>query len=241
MELRGQTISQMKKFLLAVIVLFNSIILFAQKDVTQFLGIPVDGYKQDMITKLKAKGFVSSSFDRDILEGEFNGTDVNVHVVTNNNKVYRIMIADQIPIDETAIKIRFNKLCSQFENNPKYTSLDEDQTIPYDEDISYEMLVKNKRYEAVFYQLPAADVVDSTKIINEYKSKLLEKYTEEELENPTEEIEEEASQMALTYMLDLLDMCTKKTVWFIISESYGKYYIAMYYDNVYNQANGEDL
>ena len=122
----------MKKFLLAVIVLFNSIILFAQKDVTQFLGIPVDGYKQEMITKLKAKGFVSSSFDRDILEGEFNGTDVNVHVVTNNNKVYRIMIADQIPIDETAIKIRFNKLCSQFENNPKYTSLDEDQTIPYD-------------------------------------------------------------------------------------------------------------
>lgn len=232
----------MKKFLLTVIVLFNSIILFAQKDVTQFLGIPVDGYKQEMITKLKAKGFVSSSFDRDILEGEFNGTDVNVHVVTNNNKVYRIMIADQIPIDETAIKIRFNKLCSQFENNPKYTSLGEDQTIPYDEDISYEMLVKNKRYEAVFYQLPAADVVDSIKIINEYKSKLLEKYTEEELENPTEEIEEEASQMALTYMLDLLDMCAKKTVWFIISESYGnKYYIAMYYDNVYNQANGEDL
>ena len=47
--------------------------------------------------------------------------------------------------------------------------------------------------------------------------------------------------MELTYMLDLLDMFKKKTVWFIISESYGKYYIAMYYDNVYNQANGEDL
>ncbi|MBQ8222116.1 MAG: hypothetical protein IJZ87_02025 [Bacteroidales bacterium] len=231
----------MKKILLTIIVLFCSIVLFAQKDVTQFLGIPVDGYKHDVIDKLKAKGFVSSSYDREILEGEFNGTDVTVYVVTNNNKVYRIMLADQTPVDETSIKIRFNKLCSQFENNPKYIPRDEEQTIPYDEDISYEMLVNNKRYQAVFYQSLADGVVDSVKIVNEYKSKLLEKYTEEELENPTEEIEEDISQITFTYMLDLLDECTKKTVWFIISETYGKYYIAMYYDNVYNQANGEDL
>lgn len=30
---------------------------FAQKDVTQFLGIPVDGTKTEMVQKLKAKGF----------------------------------------------------------------------------------------------------------------------------------------------------------------------------------------
>ena len=34
-----------------------STILYAQKDVTQFLGIPVDGSKSEMIQKLKAKGY----------------------------------------------------------------------------------------------------------------------------------------------------------------------------------------
>ena len=57
-----------------------------EKDVTKFLGIPVDGAKSDMIQKLKEKGFVPSSY-KDMLEGEFNGTDVYISVVTNNNKV----------------------------------------------------------------------------------------------------------------------------------------------------------
>ena len=231
----------MRKILSIIIVLLTSITMFAQNDVTQFLGIPVDGYKYEMIDKLKEKGFVSTSHDKNILEGEFNGTDVNIHIVTNNNKVYRIMLCDQTPIGETDIRIRFNSLCNQFKNSPKYTSLEEDQTIPYDEDISYEISVNDKRYQAVFYQIPSPSTIDSTKIYNDFQTKLLEKYTEEEIENPTEEIEEDITRMGLLYALDLIETCTKKTVWFTISEYYGKYYIVMYYDNVYNKANGDDL
>ena len=43
---------------------------------------------------------------------------------------------------------------------------------------------------------------------------------------------------ALEYMIELY---TNKTVWFMISDLYGKYYITMFYDNEYNRANGEDL
>jgi hypothetical protein len=32
-----------------------------------------------------------------------------------------------------------------------------------------------------------------------------------------------------------------KSVWFMISGGYGKYYITMLYDNEYNKANGKDL
>ena len=32
-----------------------------------------------------------------------------------------------------------------------------------------------------------------------------------------------------------------KPVWFRICESYGEYYITMFYDNENNHANGEDL
>ena len=53
---------------------------------------------------------------------------------------------------EVDIKIRFNKLCSQFEKNGKYIPLSKNQQIDDDEDISYEILVNKKRYEALFFQ-----------------------------------------------------------------------------------------
>ena len=225
----------MKKILSIVVLLMTSFILFAQNDVTQFLGIPIDGFKSEMIKKLKAKGYVSSSFDKDILEGEFNGVQVNIHIATNNNKVCRIMVCDVNSISETDIKIRFNKLCQQFKNNSKYITF-EDYTIPDSEDISYEMSVNNKRYEAISYQ--QASVVDSTKMVNELKALVLKKYTEEELVNPTEDMRNDMIKMYASYVSDMVEM---KPVWFMISEHYGKYYITMFYDNEYNRANGEDL
>ena len=180
----------MKKILTLAVVLMTTIALFAQeeKDVTKFLGIPVDGYKSEMISKLKAKGFTSTSYDKNVLEGEFNGQDVELHVVTNNNKVYRIMVVDKNYVGETNIRIRFNNLISQFENNSKYIGYI-NKPIPEDEDLSYEISVKNKRYQASFYQ----------------------------------------------------NGDWNKSVWFMIADYYGKYGIVMYYDNCYNQANGEDL
>lgn len=225
----------MRRILSVAILLVNSVSLFAQKDVTKFMGIPIDGFKPEMIQKLKEKGFVSSASDKNILEGEFNGSQVTIHVVTTNNKVSRIGISDVNYVDETDIRIRFNRLCQQFKSNSKYTSLD-DYTIPEDEDISYEMKVNNKRYEAVFYQNPV--ITDSIAMANELKEILLQKYSEKELENPTEDIKTDITKMGVSYAMDLI---SKKPVWFIISDFYGKYYITMFYDNEYNRANGEDL
>ena len=236
----------MKKLLYAIIALLYAATMQAQeeqKDVTKFLGIPVDGYKPAMIEKLKAKGFTPTIADKDILEGEFNGTDVNVCIVTNNNKVYRIMLADKNNRGETDIKIRFNNLCRQFGNNPKYRPMtDKEQTIPDDEHLSYEITVNKKRYEAGFYQISQLDTVA---IYNESKQSLLSKYTQEQLDNPTEEISTKIQKAYITNkaMYDLQNILTahNKSVWFMISEFAGKYYICMYYDNKYNQADGEDL
>lgn len=227
----------MKNLLTVVMLFVFSTALYAQKDVTKFLGIPVDGTKTAMIQKLKAKGFTPSTWDKNILEGEFNGFDVNVHIVTNNNKVWRIMLADKITQDETGIKIRFNELCRQFENNKKYKSMtDKEQTIPDDEDLSYEMTVNNKRYEAVYYQ--QLEITDSIAFAKEVRSNLLSEYTEEQLANPSDEIKQEGLEATILYLMDL---CLKKTVWFKIAKHAGEYYITMYYDNEYNHADGEDL
>jgi len=219
----------MKRMLTTAMLLVLTAAIYAQKDVTKFLGIPVDGTKSAMIQKLKAKGFTyNSTFDQ--LEGEFNGRDVLVSVVTNNNKVYRIVLQDAIASSETDIKIRFNGLCRQFEKNKKYVSLvDGSQALSEDEDIGYKMLADKKRYEAVYYQ-----VVDSATIVAETVQYATEKYTQEQLANPTEEMQKEV-------IMHSMDILTKKSVWFMINEQYGKYRIVMYYDNEYNHSDGEDL
>ena len=109
--------------------------------------------------------------------------------------------------------------------------------IPDDEDISYEISVKNKRYEAVFYQRPM-ELSDTTCLREKLMPMILKKYTPDEIANPTDEIQTELIEMSVEYMMDL---CFKKPVWFMISDHYGKYYITMFYDNEYNRANGEDL
>ncbi len=229
----------MKRLLFIVLAMIATITSFAQqKDVTSFLGIPVDGTVLSMKQKLVSKGFVPKKVGTyEFLEGEFNGTDVHVHIGTNNNKVYRIMLADKNTVDEAQIKIRFNNLVSQFENNKRYISLGK-YTLSDEEDISYEMTVHNKDYEAAFYQVPNMEKADTLALQEKVRNELLSKYTEAELKNPSEEITKEIANTTIKIGTEMMLM---KPVWFRICESYGKYSIVMYYDNEYNRSHGEDL
>lgn len=228
----------MKRIFLFYIMAIMAISMSAQNDVTTFLGIPVDGLKSEMKQKLVSKGFVPKKVGtNEFLEGEFNGTDVRVYIATNNNKVYRIMLCDANTQNEANIKIRFNKLVSQFENNKRYTSLDK-YTLSDEENISFEMTVNKKNYDALFYQVPNMEKVDTLALQKKVHNELLSKYTEAELKNPSEEITKEIQNTAIKIGMEMVFM---KPVWFRICESYGEYYITMFYDNEYNHANGEDL
>lgn len=226
----------MNRIFTAFCCLLISSVIFAQKDVTKFLGIPVDGPKSEMIRKLKAKGFTPNKIGgEDVLSGRFNGVDVNVYISTEKGKVDRIMVCDVNNVDETDIKNRFNRLCQQFNDNGKYICLD-DYTIPESEDISYGISVKKKRYEADFYQLPEGK--DLEQLSADIISIALSEYTPEQLQNLSEDVKNKI--IVDTYPV-FIDVVTKKSVWFMISEIYGKYYISMFYDNEYNRAHGEDL
>lgn len=154
----------MKKFitLIAMIVLATG--LHAQNEVTKFLGIPVDGTKSAMIQKLKAKGFTYDQKD-DLLEGEFNGEKVFIAVQTNNNKVWRIAVVDQTNRNEAQIRIRFNNLLSQFENNSKYASHESNAMLEDDENINYGITVKKKQYEADFIQKQADGSINMNNVV----------------------------------------------------------------------------
>lgn len=177
----------MKKLMLLVLSICLTNSVYAQSTI-KFLGIPIDGTKREMISKLEAKGYEYNSYG-DYLSGEFNGNGVQISVQTVNNEVWRIVVIEDLSTNETNIKIRFNKLFDQFSDNSKYFLID-GKRLDDSEDISYEMMVNNKRYDASF------GLVDTS--INGY-------------------------------------------VWYTIAEIYGGYKIAMFYENLDNAANGEDL
>ena len=225
----------MKKIILMMIAMTISFASFAQnKDVTTFLGIPVDGTVSSMKQKLVSKGFVPKKVGtNEFLEGEFNGCDVNVYICTNNNKVYRIMLGDKNTVDEAQIKIRFNNLVKQFENNKRYHAF-ADYSLSDKEDISYEMGINNKEYVAYYLQDPDFENIDA-----KIQIAIKEKYSAEELREPSETVKNDIKDITNK----ILGYHFMKRVWFCI-ERYrdnGEYYICMYYDNKYNQANGEDL
>ncbi len=227
----------MKK-LLAIAVLILAPLLAAaqqQKDVTKFLGIPVDGTKAEMILKLKEKGFRTDPIVEDALLGEFNGWNVRVYVQTNKNKVCRIIVSDLGGLSETVAKINFNRLCLQFENNPKYISdSDTARTIPEEEDISYEISAHDKRYEAAFYQIPeSADFREPGSAKGgEHIKDYMSLYEEQKKKGNLN-----VAELLGNFILDT----TKNVVWFMINEFHGEYGIVIYYHNEYNMANGEDL
>ena len=233
----------MKKIFL-MLMMFISLVANAQKDVTKFLGIPVDGYKAEMKKKLTNKGFTYNARN-DCFEGEFNGQNVYVFIATNNNKVWRIMVCDAHDRGEGDIIIRFNNLCRQFSRNKKYYPAnfgEKDYIISDGEDISYEMNVNNKRYQASYYQAPDPGKMDTLIVQNRLKEALLKEFTQEQIDNPTEKQAEEMKQIIENESTNLtIEAMEKKSVWFMISEKYGKYYISMFYDNEYNHSDGEDL
>lgn len=84
------------------------------------------------------------------------------------------------------------------------------------------MAVHNKRYQAEYYQFNDADAVDG-----------MWKYMEL---NPKASVEDAATA--------IVDEAIKHyAVWFMINQDRydHRYRILMYYDNGYNQANGDDL
>lgn len=222
---------KLKKAIWFFTLLIFPVTMYAQKEVTQFLGIPVDRSKSEMLQKLKGKGFTINPNAKDVLDGEFNGVDVHIIIGTNNNKVRRVAVVDANPTSEENIKIRFNNLLRQFQKNEKYIPTTDSTLLKYiipdDEDISYELLVNKKAYQMVFYQKTA--VYDSLT-------------TEQNAQKDQLDKKQISDILALgEKLIDELDKCFNKKVWVNISQRSGGYAITIFYDNVYNEANGESL
>lgn len=266
----------MKRISILLFSVFLSLSALAQKNLDntlKFLGIPVDGSEQAMRTKLKQKGF-KEHFSGDYLTGQFNGQPVEIWISTNHKIVDRIFVA--FPnTTEREICFEFNNLLQQFRENEKYSEfLVENQRIPSNENISYEMAVNNKKYQAGFsyinpdieynegtlkeqfyqslYPIMSEDEItklrsllmngsgkDRALTFADFVNKMGEKIDEVKEDIPSEALNE--ILLVCNKILSIIDSMQKGKVWFQICEDNNRYFIGLYYDNLSNRPNGEDL
>ena len=226
-------------FIIGILIMCSTV--FGQSESTlKFLGIPVDGSKSEMVKALKAKGFEYDS-ESGFLIGDFNGKKSQIAIAENHGKVYRVVIFNADTYDEGQIKVMFNNLIHQFENNDKYFYIFPNNIIPEDEDIHYEILVNKKQYIAEFMYNPLYGN-------NELRDRLINEAVEE-----SEEVIKNGKNIEFYSNKDNYDrlvssvaglkviQMSNSSIWFKIFEHYGKYYIGLYYDNLLNAPNGEDL
>lgn len=156
----------MKKLLTLILLLMVSVEMYAQSNVTTFLGIPIDGTKSSMIQKLEKKGFVYNQ-EEDLLEGEFNGEDVFIVIKTQKGKVYAISVTYRKSLDTEVVemvKMTYENLCRQFRDNPKYMALSED-SLPESKDLGYEMTVNKRSYASFYIQNPQFNESDKDRLV----------------------------------------------------------------------------
>lgn len=263
----------MKKIFLATILTLVSILCLGQNyGPIKFLGIPIDGSESQFTSKLQSKGFSYNSLYKSY-KGQFNGKPVDVYIHTNHDLVDRVMVAFQYT-DKENIKHEFNRLLSQFNDSGKYMDLSLNSAIPLNEDISYEIDVHSKNYQASFSYFDQGrdmvaftnDIIDIVKdFYNEEQLTRLKNYCLKAVSAPESEQAELLSQAmddlqnyavgqygndqmneeeAVRYIVTLYNGFSSLAdgdVWFTIHENYGQYQICLYYDNLHNQAHGEDL
>ena len=239
----------MRKLIAILSLLFFSFVALGQTEkegTIKFLGIPVDGSKEEMISKLKEKGFVYNSFF-DEIKGEFNGRDVNLYIRTHHGLVDRVCVVFPSTGKRQVIQ-EYNNLLSQFQSNEKYMELLPNTKIPSTENIDYEMSIRNKTYSSSFsYISPdlftkeeAAKVrqmVDETRKMEPDDLRQVTKAMTDSLQNIRSSLDVEQTLSMITKMRSII----AGNVWFTIHEDGSQFKLVLYYDNLNNQPHGEDL
>ena len=202
------------------------------KSVFTFMGVPVDGSKEQMFLSLNKKGLETRSFfGNKYLWGTFNGENVEVNIYTNNGKVDRVNVKYPYCSESNDTRIKYNTLLSRFGMSTKYVSLVSRDELPPEEQISLNIRNNSKFYdEAFFYLKPSVEpqgwIAGMRNDYELYYGKPLTHLSYEELEE------------ALFCLPDKYWKAVGGVVWFTM-ESTNQIYIN--YINLKNRPKGEDL
>lgn len=118
--------------------------------VTEFLGVPVDGTKQEVFSALEKKGF--TKVDEGTLSGIFLGKQCEVSVGLHSDKVYVVYVLNEETLDGETAKMEFNNLFMTFSIDAEY-SYGGGKSISHNEDLESFFSKENKSYLCWFHQV----------------------------------------------------------------------------------------
>ena len=137
----------MKNLLITLLVFFAT--TASAQEVIDFMGIPMEGTKAEMLAKLKEKGFRETD-DPNMLEGLLDDIPVEVAVLDNSRvNVYGIELRHEMGCDEAEAIERYNSLLLKFRNDPKYND-GFSELIPEGEPIAQRLRADTNVYTAYF-------------------------------------------------------------------------------------------
>ncbi len=115
---------------------------------TTFLDIPITGTKEEMINKLKSKGFQEKEC---WMEGFYEDNECILILVTENDTVVQLDLINKRWNDNINAKMIFTRLYYGLQSNIYY------------KEISF--AEKNKMYEAVFYQVNSNGIANKNNVL----------------------------------------------------------------------------
>ena len=141
----------MRRILYISLYLMFALTMQAQKDITTFKGVPVDGNRQAVVVKLKANGCKSGK--KNNLITDFADGRYNVKVLSGGKGVYQVRLTDmEVTENLDSIINRYNSLVDWFRNNPYYTEYEYNRYIYRGNDDTHIKYINENWYYAEFFQ-----------------------------------------------------------------------------------------
>ena len=198
--------------------------------VFKFLGIPIDGTKEAMISALEENHF-NQYYSGDYLTGIFNGENVRLYIGTNHGIVDMITVEYPRYSDDNDTRVKYNTLLSRFNRNSKYISINPRIAIPIEEKIYFKLNKNSKYYDAVYFFLQPD--IKRSEWVSQFKQEYQRRYNKSLDGLSYEELEE-----ALFCLSSELSEAVSGIVWFTLTDPHR---IKIHYVNLGNRPHGEDL
>ena len=237
----------------------------------KFLGIPIDGTESQFATKLKAKGFTyNTAYESYQGQFNGMPVDVYIHTNHNivdrvyvafpytteadikneynhllgqfkdNAKYMDLYMNEEIPSEEDisheilANKKRYQACFSYFDADRDKAAFMSALLDKFSEFFTEEQLASLKEYCKKAMEASEEEQRELQERMADIQAIIREQDANGEPD------EEKAARVLVTFM-DGMRSLADGDVWFMIHKHYGQYQIGLYYDNLHNQAHGEDL
>lgn len=200
----------------------------AQETTFSFLGIPVDGRMDAVVSALKNKDF---DYKGDYLTGIFNGENVRLYIGTNHGIVDMITVEYPYCSDDNDTRVKYNTLLSRFNRNSKYITINPRKDIPIEEVIDSKLYKNSKYYDAIYFFLQPN--IKRKEWVQQFKQEYQGRYNK-----PLDGLSYEELEEALFCLSSELSEAVSGIVWFTLTDPHR---IKINYVNLNNRPHGEDL